>query len=418
MLGRFKPKSEFSKNVLTLMAGTTIAQALPIAISPILTRIYTPEDFGVFAVYVAIISIFSTIVTAKYELAIMLPKNETNSFHIAIIAILINIFVSIILSILIAVFHKNFLELLGINQLDNWIYIIPLSVFLIGLINTLNYWLNSQKEYKQLSINKIVQSTTNASSTLVFGFSKFGYDGFIISQLLAQSLIVAILLKKIFQNKYIKFIQKTKLIALAKRYINFPKITMFHSLLSTFSSQFPIFMISYYFSSKDTGHYSFATKIIAIPIGLISSSFYQVFFQAFSKEKNKIKLYRSKFFKINIIFLPLFVIFWFFLPLIFEFVFGKDWLIAGVYAQILLPLIYLKFISNLFTSTVYIYYEKQFENLLLAILITILNVCSLTIGGISQNIELGLFLVMISNSSVILFKLYRSYHFVKENSIC
>ena len=49
MLDKLKPKSEFSRNVLTLMTGTTIAQAIPIAISPILTRIYTPEDFGVFA---------------------------------------------------------------------------------------------------------------------------------------------------------------------------------------------------------------------------------------------------------------------------------------------------------------------------------------------------------------------------------
>ena len=49
MIKLFKPKSEFSRNVLTLMTGTTIAQAIPIAISPILTRIYTPEDFGLFA---------------------------------------------------------------------------------------------------------------------------------------------------------------------------------------------------------------------------------------------------------------------------------------------------------------------------------------------------------------------------------
>ena len=51
MLNKLKPKSEFSRNVLTLMTGTTIAQAIPIAISPILTRIYTPENFGVFAQY-------------------------------------------------------------------------------------------------------------------------------------------------------------------------------------------------------------------------------------------------------------------------------------------------------------------------------------------------------------------------------
>ena len=75
MLNKLKPKSEFSKNVLTLMTGATIAQAIPIAISPILTRIYTPEDFGIFALFIAITTIFGTIANGRYELAIMLPKN-------------------------------------------------------------------------------------------------------------------------------------------------------------------------------------------------------------------------------------------------------------------------------------------------------------------------------------------------------
>ena len=74
MIKNLKPKSEFSKNVLTLMTGTTIAQAIPIAISPILTRIYSPEDFGVFVLYTAIVSLVTAISTGKYELAIMLPS--------------------------------------------------------------------------------------------------------------------------------------------------------------------------------------------------------------------------------------------------------------------------------------------------------------------------------------------------------
>ncbi|WP_310441139.1 hypothetical protein [Sulfurimonas sp.] len=78
MLTKLKPRSEFSRNVLTLMTGTTIAQAIPIAISPILTRIYTPEDFLVFALYMAIASILSVIATGRYEMAIMLPKYDKN----------------------------------------------------------------------------------------------------------------------------------------------------------------------------------------------------------------------------------------------------------------------------------------------------------------------------------------------------
>ena len=76
MLKRFKPKSEFNRNILTLMTGTTIAQAIPIAISPILTRIYTPEDFGIFAIFLAITLIIGSIANGRYELAIMIPKKD------------------------------------------------------------------------------------------------------------------------------------------------------------------------------------------------------------------------------------------------------------------------------------------------------------------------------------------------------
>ena len=69
-------KSEFNFNVFTLMVGSTLAQAIPIAITPILTRLYTPEDFGVLALFIAITSILGSVVNGRYEQAIILPKKE------------------------------------------------------------------------------------------------------------------------------------------------------------------------------------------------------------------------------------------------------------------------------------------------------------------------------------------------------
>ena len=96
MLNRLKPKSEFARNVLTLMTGTTIAQAIPIAISPILTRIYTPEDFGIFALYMSMASILSVVATGRYELAIMLPKKDEDAINIVALSLIISFLVSFI----------------------------------------------------------------------------------------------------------------------------------------------------------------------------------------------------------------------------------------------------------------------------------------------------------------------------------
>jgi O-antigen/teichoic acid export membrane protein len=109
MLNRLKPKSEFARNVLTLMTGTTIAQAIPIAISPILTRIYTPEDFGMFALFIAIATIFGSIANGRYELAIMLPQKDEDAINIVVLRIII-FFLSVILSLFIVLFHHFLIE--------------------------------------------------------------------------------------------------------------------------------------------------------------------------------------------------------------------------------------------------------------------------------------------------------------------
>ena len=109
MLNRFKPKSEFNRNILTLMTGTTIAQAIPIAISPILTRIYTPEDFGIFAIFLAITLIIGSIANGRYELAIMIPKKDEDAINIFALGFIITTFISLLLLVLVLIFQKYFI---------------------------------------------------------------------------------------------------------------------------------------------------------------------------------------------------------------------------------------------------------------------------------------------------------------------
>ena len=66
-------KENFASDVLTLAGGTTFAQILTILSVPILTRLYGPEDFGVWALYISITSIITVIACMRYEYSIMLP---------------------------------------------------------------------------------------------------------------------------------------------------------------------------------------------------------------------------------------------------------------------------------------------------------------------------------------------------------
>jgi O-antigen/teichoic acid export membrane protein len=396
------------------MAGTTIAQAIPIAISPILTRLYAPEDFGVFALYMSIVSILSVIVTWQYELAIMLPKRNRDALNILFLSIALTILTSFFLFIIVVLFNTQITNLLNNQDISKWLYLTPFSILSIGLFNSFNYWFNRDKNYKLLATTKVTRSFINSSMNLIFGFLKLENIGLILSSFISQLFTIVLFIRN-FHFQDIKLFSKKRTLILLRKYMKFPKVTLPHSIFSSLSQNLPIFIITKFFNSSDVGFYSFGNKIIMLPIGMISNAYYQVFFQSFKDERNKLTFYLHKFRQVNMIFLPLFVLLWFILPDIFAFVFSTKWRIAGEYAQILLPLLYMKFLSNLFTTTTYIYYQKQEENFVLGILITFLIFLSLMLGVYNNDIKIGLFCMMASNTSVIVFKLYRSFKFVKEN---
>ncbi|HHD79092.1 MAG TPA: translocase, partial [Epsilonproteobacteria bacterium] len=142
------------------MTGTSIAQAIPLAISPILTRIYTPEDFGIFALYMSVASMIAVTATGRYELAIMLPKKDDDAMNIVALSIVISFFVSFITLLIVFSFNAQITHLLGNPEISFWLYFIPITVLLTGIYQSFNYWINRKKEYGRLATNKVIQSGT------------------------------------------------------------------------------------------------------------------------------------------------------------------------------------------------------------------------------------------------------------------
>lgn len=363
MFRKLKSKSEFSRNVLTLMTGTTIAQAIPIAISPILTRIYTPEDFGVFALYMAIVSIIAIFITGRYELAIMLPKNDKYAINIFFLSLIITTIISIILFVIVLLFHDSLISILGSEDISTWLYFIPLSVFLLGLYQSLNYWFNRKKEYRNISINKITRSGTVATSNIITGLIGLGAKGLILSSIISQ-LVINILFIKIFIKRYQNLFVKIKLYRmqiLAKKYIKFPTWNLGASFLHTSKENvLQIFMYKF-FSTSFLGFYFFANKIIKTPSSILITSFSDVYYQRISKISSKEDIfllsisYTKKIFFVLII--P-YIVFIYILEDFIPFIFGDKWSILYMYIYIISLPIFLNLIVSHF-SKILIVVNKQ-----------------------------------------------------------
>jgi len=368
MLTKLKPKSEFSRNVLTLMTGTTIAQAIPIAISPILTRIYTPEDFGMFALYMSVASIVSVVATGRYELAIMLPKKNEDAINIVALSIIISFFVSIISFLIVFIFNTQITNLLGNQEISNWLYFIPITVLLTGVYQSFNYWSNRKKQYKRLATSRVIQSSATATTNLGMGFGGFGSSGLILGGVLGQGFATAILGKLIWKEDgyRIKQIKKLKMFSLVKKYIKFPKFDLITIFTSVFSHQFIHILFNITFNAKIAGAYYLTQKIIGVPISIIGNSFGDVFKQKASSDyklfNNAKNIYLATLIKLS--FLGLFpsILLYYFAIDIFSLVFGESWKVAGEFVKMMIPMLFLKFISSPLSFMLYIG-ERQNVNM-------------------------------------------------------
>ncbi len=326
--------STFTKNVITLMTGTAVSQAIPIAISPILTRIYTPQDFGVFALFFSIVVILGTIINARYELAIMLPKKDEDAINVFALGFIINVVLSLFILVFIVLFHSQLIRWLGSDSLSLWLYCIPFTVFFMGIWNILNYFNSRKKQYKDIAKATVLKSLVLAVVQLSIGFVKQGAMGLITGRILSSifgnmRLATNIVKDKVLMSK----ISKVKIIAMAKRYRDFPKYSMISAFANSMSSQLPVFIITTIYGVSIIGFFMIAQRIVTLPASFVSSSFSQVFFQKLTTAKNNNQLCSPILLKaikkLTIISLPIAILSFIIGPYLIVLVFGVNWNVSG-----------------------------------------------------------------------------------------
>jgi O-antigen/teichoic acid export membrane protein len=361
MIQRLKPKTEFSRNVLKLMTGTTIAQAIPISITPILTRMYTPEDFGLLALFVAITSTFGVIANGRFELAILLPEKDEDAVNIGALGLLIALFFSAILLVLVILFNNEIKNILGSEEIGFWLYFIPFVVFMMGLFNILNYLNLRKKYYNDIAKANVYKSVGMASIQLGVGFIKSGVMGLISGQIVAQIIANYRLSKNILKNYNIN-VSRIEVIRLFKRYKFFPLFSVPSVFVNAASLQAPILILNYFFNQSAAGFLSLSIRVISMPVSLIGTSIGQVFFQQVSLKvngKEDISSYvKSTLMKLVVIGVLPFSVLVAYSDILFPYVFGEQWGVAGAYAQYLSIWLFFLFIHSPLTPLFEVY-ERQ-----------------------------------------------------------
>lgn len=376
-------KSEFSRNVIVLMTGTTIAQAIPIAITPILTRMYTPEDFGVFALFLAITAITGAIANGHYEQAILLPDEDNDAISIVILSLFVAFFLSVFLFLLVLLFKESFASMLGNKNLANLLYLVPLSTLLMGINNSLNFYNNRKKKYKNISKSLIGRSFSLGFFQLLFGFFSIGSLGLVFGQVLSFFSGNLVLYKTMKEDSSGFQFKKEEIKKQAVIFKKFPIFSLPSIFVNSISLNITNFLITTFFSVGTLGFFSLSQQIIGIPARLIGGGFSQVYFQQASQALKNTgsteRIFLKTFSKLFYITLPIFIILYFVSEPVFAFAFGEKWRIAGTYSKILMPLAFCRFISSCLSNTISIHQKQQY-GLLINILLLISTVVVFILG--------------------------------------
>jgi O-antigen/teichoic acid export membrane protein len=404
-------KSSFLKNSSILFGGTCLSILIQVLATPILTRLYSPKEFGAFALFFSIVTFLSIIITAKYELTVLLPKDNVDGAALVLISIIISFIFSSIILCGIFIFVEIF-------KFNIWLYLVPLTCLFIGFFQSGCYWLIRQKKFVSLAKIKIMHVFITVISSVLLSFILTDYWGLMIGYAAGYVITGSVVLVIIFQEikkHWADIDGMSKLLKCMRRYRDFPLYSNITGLIEIFSAQLPTFLLTSFFGVSTVGFYSMAQRVTNVPVRAIAAAIGDVFRQKASSEYTNQEGCKGLFLKVLVLLTTLaiisFSIFFVIAPELFELVFGKEWRISGEYARIVTGMLSLQFIvgplSNMFMIA-----EKQKISLIIQIYLLIGSSIALWFGYYYfHSVKMCLVLYTIVYCVKYLFELIMSYKF-------
>ncbi|TDQ38643.1 lipopolysaccharide biosynthesis protein [Aureibacillus halotolerans] len=331
-------RKSFVRNVVLMITGTASAQLVSLVLTPVISRIYGPEAYGLMGVFISIIGILSPIASLTYPIAIVLPKTDNDAIGLIRLSLLISTSIATFVVIQLTLFNQQIAEIFHIEDLASFLYLIPLVIFFAGLYQVVEQWLIRTKQFKVTAKVTFLQSLIVQGSKVGIGFM-YPFPSILIvltafSQALRAVLMIIFSDKKNLNNH---LSNQSSIKDLAKKYKDFPIYRGPQSFLNSVSENIPILMLTSFFGPASVGFYTICRTVLAIPTQLIGKSLGDVFYPRISEAANNgedlgnlNKKATNILISIGVVPFGLVILFG---PGLFEFVFGEEWLIAGKYAR-------------------------------------------------------------------------------------
>jgi len=372
------------RNFAKLLSANVVAQVIGLIVYPILTRIYTPEDFGLLNLFLSIANVLVILAIADYYYAIVLPKDEKHAVSLTQISFLC-LLVTVGLVAISSVFANPISKLFNTPALAQYYWMLPIYILAMGTWNILNYWYIRQKMFGHISGFQITQSVLSSGGKIGLGYAGLLNGGMIYSAVIAP--IVSLFLSFSFNLRRtivpLRNVSWKDILEQGKRYRNFPLFVLPRSFINVLAGQMPVLLLTPFFGAKYVGLLSMAILLGYTPICTISRAVYQVLYQYITDCVHQSlcigKIFRRFISCGSLVIIPAFALLYVVLPDLTGWLLGSEWYVVGKYIRWMLPWLYVSLLTGsiCFLSDVF---QKQKIGLVFEILLVFGRLLGLCIG--------------------------------------
>lgn len=341
------PRSRFAKSVAVLAGGTALGQVITVFASPVLTRLYSPENFGILAAYASVLAMLSVVASLRYEFAIPMPAEKTEAVSLLSLSLVLVILSSVVVALSTFSFADYIVAWTHTPALKSYLWLLPVGVLGSGVYRAFNYYAIREKAYAPIAQTKLSQSFGQVFSQLLLGGFGLGAFGLIVGQILGQSAGVARLCSTVTSQgwRQLRSSRPRGLYKSAKRYRRFALFSSPGSLLNISGLQLPPLLLAALYDPQVVGWFYLSRRVVQIPMTLVGNSVSQVFVgEAAALINTDIAEYRrllnKTFLRLLAFGVPPVVLLALLSRWLFPVLFGASWEQAGLYTQ-LLSLMYL-----------------------------------------------------------------------------
>jgi O-antigen/teichoic acid export membrane protein len=392
----------FLKHTVRLATGTALGQIIVVASAPILSRLYTPEMFGTFGLFNAVVITLATISGFRFEFAILLPGEDRDGYDLLRLQLLLTLLVAILMGLLCVLIPGGIARGLGDPDLGLVLWMAGPAILLFGGFNGLNFWNTRQRHFGRLAKAKVAGNLCTvigqiATASLWFPASWGLIGGLILGKGVEDGLLWSGIRKQ-DRRRFDRQGLWANMKRLASRYRKFPQYHTGSSLINTLAWQLPPVLLALFFNTGIVGFYVLGERVIRVPMNVVGKAISQVFFRQGTdarREGTLATVFVQTVRMLSIIGLLPSLILTILGRDLFVVVLGPDWAEAGVFVQILAPWAFVWFLSSPLSTLISIQ-ERQETGLIYNTLVLFSRTVSLLVGGWLGDARIALLLFSVS----------------------